>query len=264
MKKFFLSFPLVGALALTIVLGAAAAEGYTLFGDAQIVSPGNASAHAAEATTTGPNAFGGVDFAVPAGLTVSQVQNLSTDYRFTVGTCGLGSPRFVVRATNGTSTGNINFYLGPPPNYTACPPTVWTNTGNLASPANLVDSSQLPGGTFYDPYAAVLVKYGSYTVTDIFLVADGSEPDGAVRPHAGQRHDLRVRAAADEGRLQERRLRRLRRLERQPRPVQEPGRLRQLLQRSLARIAGGAARVRAAPPGQSASVTCIPIGKWSE
>jgi len=173
MKKFLLSFPLVGALALTIVLGAAAAEGYTLFGDAQIVSPGNASAHAAEATTTGPNAYGGVDFAVPAGLTVSQVQNLSTDYRFTVGTCGLGSPRFVGRATNGTSTGNINFYLGPPPNYTACPPTVWTNTGNLASPANLVDSSQLPGGTFYDPYAAVLVKYGSYTVTDIFLVADG-------------------------------------------------------------------------------------------
>ena len=54
------------------------------------------------------------------------------------------------------------------------PPNVWTNTGNLASPANLVDSSQLPGGTFYDPYAAVLVKYGSYTVTDIFLVADGS------------------------------------------------------------------------------------------
>ena len=173
MKKFFLSFPLVGALALTIVLGAAAAVGYTLFGDALIVSPANASAHAAAATTTGPNAFGGVDFAVPAGLTVSQVQNLSTDYRFTLGTCGLGSPRFVVRATNGTSTGNINFYLGPPPNYTACPPTVWTNTGNLASPANLVDSSQLPGGTFYDPYAAVLVKYGSYTVTDIFLVADG-------------------------------------------------------------------------------------------
>lgn len=188
MKKFLLSFPLAGALALTIALGASAAGGYTLFGDAQIVSPGNASEHAAEATTTGELAYGGVDFTVPSGLTVSQLDNLATDYRFTVGTCGLGSPRFAVGATNGTDSGFLFFYLGPPPSYTGCPPNVWTNSGNLASPTNLVDSSQLDGGTFYDPYLAVQLKYASYTVTDIFIVADG--PNQTVQLDNTQINDM--------------------------------------------------------------------------
>ena len=150
-----------------------AASGYTLFGDATLVHPGNASPTAAEATSTGPNAYGGVDFSFPAGLTVSQLNNLATDYKFVLGTCGLGSPRFVATVTNGTATGNINFYIGPPPNYTGCPSGAYTNSGNLATPTSLVDDSQLPGGAFYDPYALAQTKYGSYTVTDIFLVVDG-------------------------------------------------------------------------------------------
>jgi hypothetical protein len=149
------------------------ASGFTLFGDAMLVHPGNASPTAAEATSTGPNLFGGVDFAFPAGLTVSQLNNLATDYQFVAGTCGQGSPRFVATVTNGTASGNINFYIGPPPNYNSCPPGVYANTGNLAAPTNLVDDSQLPGGTFYDPYAAAQTKYGSYTVTDVFLAVDG-------------------------------------------------------------------------------------------
>jgi len=173
MNKLLLSLGLVGALALTVAIGAAsAAGGFTLFGDAQIVSPGNASAHAAQATSTGSHGFGGVDFSVPSGLTVSQLSNLATDYQFTAGSCGLGSPRFSVEVTNGTTTGNIFFYLGPPPNYTGCPPNVWTNSGNLANPANLVDATQL-GGAFYEPYALVQATYGSYTVLDIALVVDG-------------------------------------------------------------------------------------------
>src|SRR4051795_12154479 len=135
MKKLLTSFGVVGAFALALAIGASAATGgYTLFGDAQIVSPGNASAHAAEATSTGANAFGGVDFSVPSGLTVSQLSNLATDYQFTAGTCGLGSPRFAVEVTNGTTTGNIFFYIGPPPNYTGCPPHVWAHRRHLASP----------------------------------------------------------------------------------------------------------------------------------
>ena len=47
---------------------------------------------------------------------------------------------------------------------------------NLASPTNLVDDSQLPGGTFYDPYSSAQTKYGTYTVTDLFLVVDGFGP----------------------------------------------------------------------------------------
>jgi hypothetical protein len=178
MKKLVLCLAAAGTLALAIAGAALAAPGYSLFGNAQIVSPGHASPHAAQASSIGAPGYGGVDFAVPSGLTVSQLNNLATDYQFTAGTCGLGSPRFSVEVTNGTTTGNIFFYIGPPPSYTGCPPNVWLNTGNLASPANLVDTSQL-GGTFYMPYAAAQALYGDYTVLDIALVVDG--PDQTVQ-----------------------------------------------------------------------------------
>jgi hypothetical protein len=157
---------------------AIAAGGYSLFGNASIVGGGNPG-NAAQASSIGSPGYGGVDFGVPAGVTtVSSLNNLSTDYMFTQGTCGLGSPRFAVEATNGTTDGNIFFYIGPQPSYTGCPPNVWTNTGNLADPANLVDATQL-GGLFYEPYAAVQASYGSYTITDIALVVDG--PDQTVK-----------------------------------------------------------------------------------
>lgn len=153
---------------------ALAAAGYSLFGDAQLVSPGNASPTAAQirSDTSIPPQYGGVDFDVPAGLTLADLDILSTDYKFTAGTCGVGSPRFQVYVTNGTNSGNIFVYIGPPPNYTGCPQNVYLNTGNLAAPTNLVDTSQLPLGTFYDPYASAQLKYGNYEVVSISVVVD--------------------------------------------------------------------------------------------
>jgi hypothetical protein len=155
---------------------APAAPGYTLFGDAVLVHPGHNSPTAAQASYDGTSSFGGVDFSFPAGLTVSQLNNLATDYQFTVGSCEGGAPRLVATVSNGSEEGNINFYIGPPPNYTACPPNVWMNTGNLAGPANLVDTSQLKGGSFYQPYSVAQLNYGSYTITDLFVVVDGFKP----------------------------------------------------------------------------------------
>jgi hypothetical protein len=161
-------------LALFCVGAALAAAGYSLFGDAQLVSPGNASPTAAQIRydPAGPG-YGGVDFTVPAALTVANLNNLSTDYKFVAGTCGGGSPRFQLNVTNGTTSGNIFVYIGPPPSYTGCAQGIWLNTGNLAASTNLVDTSQLPLGSFYDPYANAQLKYGSYQVTGIQLVADG-------------------------------------------------------------------------------------------
>ena len=68
--------------------------------------------------------------------------------------------------------GTVFFYVGTPPNYNCAADSIWYNTGNLASPTNLVDATQLGGG-FYEPYAAVQASYGSYPVTDIFVVMDG-------------------------------------------------------------------------------------------
>jgi hypothetical protein len=155
--------------------------GYALFGDATLVHPGHNSHTAVQASYSAAypalGAYGGVDFAFPAGATYSQLQNLSSDYQFTVGSCGDGAPRFAVTLTKTigsvTTTGEVWFYFGPSPNYTLCPPNVWSNTGNLASAPNTVDDSQLPGGGPYDPYAVSQTKFGSYTITDVNVVVDG-------------------------------------------------------------------------------------------
>ena len=144
-----------------------AAAGYALFGDATLVHPGSGSPTAVQlrSVTTG---FGGIDFSIPAGMTFSQIQELSTDYQFTAGSCGGGAPRFSVNVDGA----NAFVYLGPPPNYAGCAQDVWANTGNLALPASFIDTSQLPGGTFYDTFAAADLKYGSDVVTGIQLVTD--------------------------------------------------------------------------------------------
>ena len=175
MSRILTRLGLVASMVALCALAIAAATNYSLFGDSMLVSPGNASATAAQIRSDcaiAPN-YGGVDITVPAGLTVAGLNKLATDYKFTQGTDGGGSPRFGVTVTTPTGgSPTIFFYLGPPPNYTGDPPNVWLNTGNLAAPTNLVDTSQLPGGNFYDPYAHAQALYGSYPVTDIFIVVD--------------------------------------------------------------------------------------------
>ncbi len=157
------------ALALIQGTGASAASPYTLFGDASKVHPGNASNTAVQLRSASTGAgYGGIDFASPAVMTVAQLDDLSTDYNFTAASCGGGAPRFQINV-DGV---NIFVYIGPPPSYTGCPAGVWLNTGNLLLPASFVDTSQLPGGTFYDTWAAAQLRYGSSLVTGIQLVTD--------------------------------------------------------------------------------------------
>src|SRR5665213_2177284 len=168
-----IAFPAVMAIS-SGTASAVVSNSYSLFGDAAIVQPGNASANAAqiESSATVAPGYGGVDFGVPSGVTtLSTLNSLSTDYMFTQGSCGGGAPRFVATVTTPSGPANVNFYIGPAPSYTACPPNVWSNTGNLAAPTNLVDAQQLGGG-FYEPYSAVQTAYGSYPVTDVFVVTD--------------------------------------------------------------------------------------------
>ena len=158
---------LLASLAMIQGSTAVAADGYSLFGDAELVSGGNPGM-AAQLRSDGTPGYGGVDFDVESGMTLSDLQNLSTDYKVTAGTCAGGSPRFQINVLGE----NIFVYIGTPPNYT-CTPGVWTNTGDLLESALFVDTSQLPGGTFYDPWASALAKYGDEIVTGIQLVVDG-------------------------------------------------------------------------------------------
>lgn len=152
---------------------AVAASGYNLFGTATPVHPGHNSDTAIQLSSVGLTTFGGINFdetsVTPLVTTLSTLQNLSTDYMFTAGSCGGGSPRFQINVDGH----NIFVYIGPPPNYTGCLPNVWLTTGDLLESALFVDTSQLPAGTFYDTWASALNKYGSHTVTGIQLVADG-------------------------------------------------------------------------------------------
>lgn len=173
MNKILKSVVAAGTGLLMVAGVATAANGYSLFGTAEYVSPGNGSARAVELESNNPGEFGGIDYTVPSGTTFADLQTLSSDYMFTEGTCGLGSPRFQVNVAdpNSADTGNIFVYFGTPPNYNDCPTGVWTNTGNLLGVLP-IDTTQLDAGAFYDPYATALAKYGDYVVTGIQLVAD--------------------------------------------------------------------------------------------
>ena len=116
MRKFLASFALVGALALTVAIGAAfAAPGYTLFGDATIV-PGGTPGNAAQLRSDSDPGFGGVSFTVPAGTTFGSLDVLSTDFKLEADDlCVGGSPRFSIGIdTNGDGTrdGSIFAYFG--------------------------------------------------------------------------------------------------------------------------------------------------------
>lgn len=148
---------------------AVAASGYTLFGDATPVHPGNVSDTAIQLRSVGTG-YGGIDFDTPSGMTLDQLLILSTDHMYTAGSCGGGSPRFQINVDGH----NIFVYIGPPPNWTGCAANTWLATGDLLEAALFVDTSQLPGGTFYDTWASALVKFGTHAVTGIQLVADGA------------------------------------------------------------------------------------------
>jgi hypothetical protein len=185
--RFSLASLVLAALSFALGPVAVAATNFTLFGDATLISPGNNSNTAVQLRSNVAGAgqtSGGVDFSIPAGMTLGQLTNLSTDYMFTASSCGGGSPRFQVAVTTPSGTKNIFVYLGPNPNYTLCAQNIWTNSGNLVTGSSVVDTSQL-GGTFYDNWITALGKYGTYPVTDIQLVTDSSwffnQPTGATQ-----------------------------------------------------------------------------------
>jgi hypothetical protein len=148
------------------------AGGFSLGGDAVLV-PGNGSPTGVEATTSTPDTFGSINFAIPAGLKVSQLTNLSTDFKFVEGSCGSGSPRFTANITNpnGTSSSSIFFYIPSPPSFTGCASRAYRNSGNLAAPNSLVDVGPL--GEPFQPFMNVQTEFGAYTVTGVHLDVDG-------------------------------------------------------------------------------------------
>ncbi|MBX4198260.1 hypothetical protein KW782_02895 [Candidatus Parcubacteria bacterium] len=149
-------------------------EHYSLFGDATYVSPGNASTRAVQLVSDpDTGGFGGIDYPAEASTTFATLTQLMTDYRLPEGdTCIGGSPRFQINVETPTGEKNIFAYFGTDSAGAPCVPGVWSSTGDFLQTGRLLDTSQLPGGAFYDPYDTALVKYGSYVVTGIQVVTD--------------------------------------------------------------------------------------------
>jgi len=181
MKKIFTRtltvIALVGSLFIAIF---AAPANYSLFGEAQLVSPGKNSPTAAKLRSGATSGHGGIDFTVVPGLTFSDYTSLSTDYFVSAGDCGAGSPRFQFQVvnpdTNAESTIDVYFMnvnLGQ-----TCLAPSWTSSGDLTT-VGYVDNIPEAGNT-YVPFATAQQTYGNYEVTGIQLVVDSgyTSPDG--------------------------------------------------------------------------------------
>jgi hypothetical protein len=178
-KKTAATFAATGVMIANMAMPALAAPGYTLFGDATIVSGGNPG-NAVKLTSDADPGYGGIDYAIPAGTTFADLTTLSTDYFVeSDDLCAGGSPRFQINVIEGGVEKNIHVYFEQEPG-NVCPVGTWTNTGDELENTEAVDTSQLTGGTFYDPYATALAKYGSLQVTGVQLVVDAgwAMPDG--------------------------------------------------------------------------------------
>jgi hypothetical protein len=146
------------------------ASNFSLGGSATIAHPGNGSPTAAELSAIGPGGESHVNLAVPAGLKLRQLTTLSTDFKFVAGNCFAGSPRFTANVKSGTISRSIFFYFS-----TGCGSADYTNSGNLASPTSLVDTSHLPGGSHSGPFSKAQSDYGNYIVTAVHIDVDGGD-----------------------------------------------------------------------------------------
>lgn len=171
-KRLLTSLFSVLGLAVALPMSVTAANGYSLFGEATLVSPGNGGSDTAvQLVSDSAPGSAGVDFDVSAGTTFADLNTLATDFNVTDDDCGGGAPRYQINVTTVSGEKNIFAYIGPSPNYTGCTPNTWDNTGDLLESGMTVDTSQL-GGTFYDDYDNAVANYGTLEVTGIQLVTD--------------------------------------------------------------------------------------------
>lgn len=154
--------------------------GYALAGDAAYVSPGNSSSRAVQLVSDPDPGYSALVFTIPSGLTLSQINTLSTDV-WVEGddACSDGSPRFQITVLDDSETKQVNAYVGNEP-LNQCPSETWVNFGNEMMPGQNLDTSALVNGLLFDPYQGAIDKYGSLPVTEIRLVVDAGQfyPDG--------------------------------------------------------------------------------------
>lgn len=150
-----------GNSAIPVKFGLSTSPGPVVFQSILSNNPGN---------TTDDYSY--LTFTPGSPLTFQGLGTLSAVYTFTQGNCHLGALRWSVNVAPGQS---VFIYYGGTPSFTDC-----TGTGNSQSGQNMIgqpdlryDTSQIPGGTFYDSYSHALSLVGGYNVNYVALVLDG-------------------------------------------------------------------------------------------
>jgi len=170
MRKLLAVFAMVIVLVAVPMSGLAASPAPELFGSASFTATG-AQLTSDTAVTPG---YAGIDFPAFAGMTLSSLTSLGADYQMMTGDCFGGAPRYTISLSSGH---HIFVYFGDAPNYQCG--TSPRSQSNLLSPN--VDTSQIPGGTFYDTWDHALSLAGSETVTDLAIAVDGGWGSGGTQ-----------------------------------------------------------------------------------
>jgi hypothetical protein len=128
------------------------------------------------------NDYSYVSFAPTTTLTFNGITELSAVYAFTQGDCHGGALRWSVRTSDGHS---LFIYYGDPASFTNCTGANSQTGANMIGLQDLrYDTSQYPGGTFYDNYAHAQTLMGRVPIIRVSLVLDGGwqyAPDGDQR-----------------------------------------------------------------------------------
>jgi len=162
MRKLLAAFAMVIVLVAVPTSGLAASSAPELFGAASFTATG-AQLTSDTAVTPG---YAGIDFPAFAGVSLNSITSLGASYQMMTGDCNVGAPRYSISLSSGH---HIFAYFGDAPNYQCG--TSPRSQSDLLSPN--VDTSQIPGGTFYDTWDHALSLAGSQTVTDLAIVLDG-------------------------------------------------------------------------------------------
>jgi hypothetical protein len=128
------------------------------------------------ATTTGSRNFGNLVIDVPDGTKFGDLETLEADFDFSLGKCGVGSPRFVVFLENGRCP------------YAQFPPEECNTEGADGETGNLIGNDvafvwndDLCGGNqSNNTYAKVLTAYANEEIDRIILVTDTSSGEATV------------------------------------------------------------------------------------
>ena len=115
------------------------------------------------------NDYSYLSFTPSASLLFSQITALHAVYTFTQGNCHGGSLRWSVRLS---PTQSVFIYYGDYPSFADCTTSSQTGVNLIISPDLRFDTSQFPGGTFYDTYTHAVALLGSTPVIRASLVLD--------------------------------------------------------------------------------------------